>query len=187
MPAMDSFPVGRPIPISLRIATYTKSMKYSKTPSSLTSAAPSAASSTTKLRSFLHSSESELFPDPPTEASTITFQLDSRVRVKAQGQKAKIHDHLRQLGGFGPAPVKVPSPLGTEVQITVDDPVWIPETKGSDPQGVWKREVQFDTNIVLVCSPTVKVEDKLSCDVSHHVACHLMYVECLCQPVRAQH
>jgi hypothetical protein len=117
------------------------------------------------LRAETPVSMSDLFPAPPTCASGLKVYLDSHIRLRAEARRACIDRHIREIGGFG---VSTDSPpTQSELQVMIDDPVWIPDLEDETPRarGIWKREVRFATTVVLTCSPTLQVMGMITCDV----------------------
>ncbi|KAH6919309.1 hypothetical protein BKA70DRAFT_1459594 [Coprinopsis sp. MPI-PUGE-AT-0042] len=155
-PAINSFPAGIPIPISLIVTTITKTMSKSDTPKDAFSADP----------------DKPLFPAPPQGTDGISFLLDAVVHVKAQSSVAGkeayfppylqinfltaqsepgfINDHLPSSAvGFGES-----NTSSRHVQVAHSEPVWLPDADKGE-EGKWKRQVRFDTTMLLKCPPTI--------------------------------
>ncbi|KAH6899230.1 hypothetical protein BKA70DRAFT_1569632 [Coprinopsis sp. MPI-PUGE-AT-0042] len=116
LPAVGSFPVGIPIPISLMRSQLALINHFSLRPRKV--------------------------PDG------VSFLLDAIVNITAQGQPGLINDHLPSpVVGFGESETS-----SCNVQVAHSEPVWLPE-KGEE--GKWKRQVTFDTIMVLKCPPTI--------------------------------
>lgn len=78
MPTIHSFPVGVPIPISIRVVTITKLMAKSDTPPD----------------TFASAHDQLLFPAPPTGSGDIKLFLQQNVALQAQGIDSSIEDTL---------------------------------------------------------------------------------------------
>lgn len=132
-PSLASFPVGVPIPVCLVVTSVTKTMSKSETPEDAFTANP----------------HKPLFPQPTHDPKEIRFRLDTLVNIKARHRNASIDSHLLNLGGFRESNVTTP-------RVTPSEPVWLPNQEKGE-EGKWKREVRFDTSIVLTCPPTLDV------------------------------
>ncbi|KAH6899229.1 hypothetical protein BKA70DRAFT_1527550 [Coprinopsis sp. MPI-PUGE-AT-0042] len=133
-PAINSFPAGIPIPISLIVTTITKTMSKSDTPKDAFSADP----------------DKPLFPEPPQGTDGISFLLDAVVHVKAQSEPGFINNHLPSSAvGFGES-----NTSSRHVQVAHSEPVWLPDADKGE-EGKWKRQVRFDTTMLLKCPPTI--------------------------------
>lgn len=132
---MLSFPAGIPIPISLIITTITKRMDKSDTPKDAFSANP----------------DKPLFPAPPQGPSDgVSFLLDAEVFLAPQGVEGYIKEHLPPpVVGFDKSNAN-----SRDVQVTHSQPLWIPDAEKPE-EGEWKRQVRFDTTMILKCPPTI--------------------------------
>ncbi|KAH6916674.1 hypothetical protein BKA70DRAFT_1485324 [Coprinopsis sp. MPI-PUGE-AT-0042] len=135
-PALNSFPVGIPIPISIIVTTITKTMKKSETPDDAFSANP----------------DKPLFPPPPQGAGDVCLFLDALVNIRAQGRHVSMRDKHLPMGGFGKSNAE-----SRYVRVTPSEPVWLPAAEKGE-EGKWKREVRFDTTMLLKCPPTLDLE-----------------------------
>jgi hypothetical protein len=144
-PAVASFPIGIPIPISMRITTFTKQM---------------LKSDTTKDAFSSHNNK-PLFPPPPETPAGVRLRLYSITHLKAEGESAVNHNRIGQLGGFGEK-----SSSSHQIKKRIAQPVWISEEEGGreDSKGCWRREVQFDSMMALQCAPTFGL-DFIDCRV----------------------
>ncbi|KAH6916672.1 hypothetical protein BKA70DRAFT_1250246 [Coprinopsis sp. MPI-PUGE-AT-0042] len=135
-PALNSFPVGIRIPISIIVTTTTKTMKKSETPADAFSPNP----------------DKPLFPPPPQGPEGVRLLLDALVHIKARGRHESMEDHLPSSSGLG-----APNTNSRHVRVTPSDPVWLPEVEKGE-EGKWKREVRFDTTMLLTCPPTFDLD-----------------------------
>jgi hypothetical protein len=125
------------VPITLIVTTTTKSMLHSETPADAFSAHPDTA----------------LFPAPPATDAELTVRLERTLKLKAELEKDTSTDNVGSLGGFGAH--------DGAVRVSRTQPVWVPE---SGDHGRWRREVRFDTALVLDCTPTVELKN-ITCTV----------------------
>jgi hypothetical protein len=139
-PAISSFPVGVPIPVSIVVSARTKPMSRSDV----------------SEESLLPNAKKPLFPSPPNDVAGVQFWLESHHNVKVQlNERATIEEHVHPLGGVG----------GTtpgHVTVTREAPIWIPNAPdGHEANGTgigrWERKVRFDSTMTLACSPTMDV------------------------------
>jgi hypothetical protein len=128
--------VGIPIPISLIVTTITKTVSKSETP-----------------EDALSIPDKPLFPPPPQGPEGVRLLLDATVNIKARGRHAMMENHLMSLGGFGESSTD----SARNVQVTTSDPVWLPNAEKGE-EGKWKREVRFDTTMLLKCPPTFTLD-----------------------------
>jgi hypothetical protein len=125
--------MGVPIPVSLVITTTTKAMDKADTPQDAFSADP----------------KKPMFPALPA-GDDIRFYVGEQVDLQARNARAIVEDQVQSLNCFQSACA------GTPVRVSVKEPVWIPSSPKGDT-GRWKREVQYESSIVLACPPTVDV------------------------------
>jgi hypothetical protein len=141
-PAISSFPVGIPIPVSIEVSTRTKLMSQSEA----------------SEESLLQNAKKPIFPVPPSDAASVGLWIDSHHHITVQvNERATIEEHVHPLGGFGSQATS-----NDHVVITQEQPAWISDNLGakdkkSKGKGRWERKVRFDSTITLACSPTMDV------------------------------
>jgi hypothetical protein len=153
LPALSSFPVGVPIPISLIVKARSKSMARSE-------------------ESPSNSAMKSLFPALPSKGADVQFWLGTHHLLTAKPNdgwaeptKKLIEHREHPLDGFGGA-----AALG-QVVVSEERVVWVPDPvqdhgKG---RGRWECGVRFDSIISLACSPTVDfgiINSAVSCILS---------------------
>lgn len=108
---------------------------------------------------FDPNNDNQLFPAPPTDPTKLELLLRSNVHISASGKTHNLTYEQEHLCGFG----KRASPDAAErLQRTIAQPQWIP---GEDGKGCWRREVRYDSQLILQCSPTIET-GILQCRVS---------------------
>jgi hypothetical protein len=138
--------MGVPISVSLIITTTTKTMDKADTPQDAFSADP----------------KKPKFPALPA-GDDIRFYVGELVELQARNARATVEDQVQSLNCFQSAQA------GTPARVSMKEPVWIPSSPKGDT-GRWKREVQYDSSIVLARSPTVDV-GLIRCAVRATLAC----------------
>jgi hypothetical protein len=140
-PQLYSYPPGVQIPVVLIVTTTTKTMKKEDTPHD----------------AFAEHPDKALFPAPPSTAADIVFRLDQSLRVYARGEQESGTDDIATLGGFSDA-------NDASVRIVRGEPAWIPDAAKGGDHGHWKRQVFFNTTILLDYAPTIMVQN-IACTV----------------------
>jgi hypothetical protein len=103
-------------------------------------------------------SDKPLFPPPPQGPEGVRLRLGTSVKIEARGHHETLEDDLPSLSGFGG-----PNTNSRHVQVTSSEPVWLPEGEKGE-EGKWKREVRFDSTMLLTCPPTFEL-DTIKCSV----------------------
>ncbi|KAJ7640795.1 hypothetical protein DFH06DRAFT_1215247 [Mycena polygramma] len=98
------------------------------------------------------------FPAPPTQASRLTLGLRRRATIRVRDRIRHVEDSydLQGIRSFGDAkPVARP-----HVEVTVDDPVWIPKDDKDEKKarGIWRRAVHFNSTLAFPFAPTFNTE-----------------------------
>jgi hypothetical protein len=99
-----------------------------------------------------------LFPAPPQGPEGVRLRLGTSVNVEVRDLHETVEDDLPSLSGFGG-----PNTNSRHVQVTSSEPVWLPEGEKGE-EGKWKREVTFDSTMLLNCTPTFEL-DTIKCSV----------------------
>ncbi|KAJ7640789.1 hypothetical protein DFH06DRAFT_1334510 [Mycena polygramma] len=138
IPNLRSFPVATPVPYSFHVVTETKTMDQSDRPED--------------------KHGKPYFPAPPTQASRLTLGLRRRATIRVRDRIRHVEDSydLQGIRSFGDAkPVARP-----HVEVTVDDPVWIPKDDKDEKKarGIWRRAVHFNSTLAFPFAPTFNTE-----------------------------
>ncbi|KAJ7640815.1 hypothetical protein DFH06DRAFT_1215302 [Mycena polygramma] len=138
IPDMRSFPVATPVPYTLHVVTETKRMTQAECPE--------------------NRHGKPLFPAPPTKASRLTLRLLRKTTIRAEKETGHAEDSFHLQGTPVPGDAKPAAPPH-HVELTVDDPVWIPKDEDDKKaRGIWRRAVHFNSTLAFPFAPTSNTE-----------------------------
>lgn len=122
------FPLFVKIPITLRITTTTKEMKYDE-----------------------KDEQETVFPEPPLHPKEVEFSLRRDIHLNARGWKAIDSETITYLGGMGKAASSTLN--GNGGVVTTFEKKWTPSAN-SKHLGFWTQETVMQTVIELKSTPS---------------------------------
>ncbi|TCD69538.1 hypothetical protein EIP91_007161 [Steccherinum ochraceum] len=126
LPDLEAFPLFTRIPYAIKVTTTTKRMSYN---------------------TDLEDTGIKLFPPPPTRSTEVQFSLRRLTSLRAKTSKAKVSEHVANLGGLGRGDSK------QHVDLEIAARRWNRHER-KDGQGTWTQETILKSFITLRCSPT---------------------------------